>query len=93
MNFLPYSVTTGPLESVRVYLTGSAANVLLMDDSNFPKFQAGQAYRYYSGHYTRSPAVIKPPYPGRWDIVVSLGSPGGMPGAGTVNAVVQVVHA
>ncbi len=93
MNFLHYTVTTGPREAVRVYLTGSAANVLVMDDPNFQKFKAGQAYRYYGGHYTVSPAFIKPPFPGRWNVVVNLGGLDGMPGAGTVNAVVQVVHA
>jgi len=88
MNFLHYTVTTGPSEAVRVYLTGSAANVLVMDDVNFLSFKSGQAYRYYGGHYTRSPAIIKPPSSGRWNVVVNLG---GL--AGTVNAVVQVVHA
>ena len=88
MNFLHYVVTTGPREAVRVYLTGSAANVLVMDDPNIQNFKIGQPYRYYGGLYTLSPAIIKPPYPGRWNVVVNLG---GLPG--TVNTVVQVVHA
>jgi hypothetical protein len=71
-----------------VYLTGSTANVLVMDDENFQKLQVGQAYRYYGGHYTLSLAVTNPPNPGRWNVVVNLG---GLPG--TVNTVVQVVHA
>lgn len=87
MNFLHYTVTTGPGDVVQVYLTGNAANVLVMDDSNFQSFKSGQAYRYYGGYYARSPAIINPPSPGRWNVVINLG---GRPG--TVNAVVQVVH-
>jgi len=88
MNFLHYAVATGPSEVVRVDLKGSAANVLVMDDPNFQSFKLGQGYRYYGGHFTRSPAIIRPPSGGRWNVVVNLGG-----FAGTVNAVVQVIHA
>jgi hypothetical protein len=88
MNYLHYTVTLGSADAVRVTLTGNAANVLVMDDSNFENYKRDQAYRYYGGYYTQSPAVIKPPHPGKWNVVVNLG---GM--AGNVNAVVQVVHA
>lgn len=87
MNFLHYIVTIGPRDVVRVYLTGNAANVLVMDDPNFQNFNVGQPYRYYGGYYTQSPAIIRPPVPGRWNVVINLGG-----GAGTVNAVVQVVQ-
>jgi len=87
MNFLHYTVTTGQRDMVRVYLTGSAANVLVLDDANFESFKAGKEYHYFGGHYTRSPAIIRPPNPGRWNVVINLG---GLPG--TVNAVVQVAH-
>jgi len=87
MNYLHYVVTTGPRDSVRVHLIGSAANVLVMDDANFQNFTVGQAYQYYGGYYTKTPAIIRPPSPGRWNVVINLGG-----GAGTVNAVVQVLH-
>jgi hypothetical protein len=88
VNYLHYNVTTGPHDVIRVHLKGSAANVLVMDDNNFRNFKSGSNYQYAGGHYTQSPAVIRPPLPGRWNVVVNLG---GL--AGTVNAVVQVIHA
>ncbi len=88
MNFLHYEVNLGPTDAVTVSLHGSAANVLVLDDANFRNFQAGLQYQYYGGYYTRSPAVIRPPWAGRWHVVVNLG---GLPGS--VSAVVQVLHA
>jgi hypothetical protein len=87
VNFLHYIVTTGPRDAVRVQLSGSAANVLVMDDTNFQNYKLGQAYRYYGGYYKQSPVIIQPPSAGRWNVVINLG---GLPG--TVNAIVQVLH-
>lgn len=87
MNFLHYQVVTQPGDAIRVTLTGNAANVLVLDDINFGNFKTGRQYTYYGGYYTRSPVIIRPPGPGRWNVVVNLG---GL--AGTVNAVVQVLH-
>jgi hypothetical protein len=86
MNFLHYEVELGSKDSVKVILTGNAANVLLLDESNFRNYQSGQQYQYFGGHYTRSPAILRPPNAGHWHVVVNLGG-----GAGSVNAVVQVV--
>ena len=86
MNFLHYEVTTGPTDSIRVSLTGNAANVLVMDDVNFQSYRSGSQHHYYGGYYTRSPAIIKPPHAGHWHVVVNLG---GL--IGTVNALVQVI--
>jgi hypothetical protein len=86
MNFLHYEVTTNIASVIRVNLTGNAANVLVMDDINFQRFKQGSQYEYYGGYYTRSPAIIKPPQAGRWNVVVNLGG-----GIGTVNASVQVL--
>jgi hypothetical protein len=61
MNSLHYEVDLGSGDSVRVTLTGNAANILVMDAENFQAFQAGRQYTYYGGYYTRSPAVIRPP--------------------------------
>jgi hypothetical protein len=86
MNFLHYQVATGTGSVIRVSLIGNAANVLVMDDANFNIFKQGGRYTYFGGYYTRTPVLIKPPSPGRWNVVVNLG---GAPG--TVKAVVQVV--
>lgn len=87
MNFLHYEVTTAPGDAVRVLLSGNAANVLVMDESNFQSYQMGGHHTFYGGYYTRSPAIIHPPHAGRWHVVVNLGGY-----AGNVNAVVQVLH-
>ena len=86
MNFLHYEVTTSKQSVIRVNLSGNAANVLVMDDANFQRFKQGSQYTYYGGYYTHSPAIIKPPTAGRWNVVVNLGG-----GIGTVNASVQVL--
>jgi hypothetical protein len=88
MNFLHYTVTIGARDAIRVFLTGSAANVLVMDDTNFQRFKTGQQHQYYGGYYTQSPVIIRPPYAGHWNVVINLGG-----FAGTVNAAVQVVNA
>jgi hypothetical protein len=87
MNFLHYEVTTAPGEAIRVILRGNAANVLVMDDTNYQKYRAGEEYKYFGRYYDRSPAIIRPPNGGRWHVVINLGGY-----AGNVNAVVQVVH-
>jgi hypothetical protein len=87
MNFLHYEVNLSRGDAVRVTLTGNAANVLLLDDSNYNSYQSGMQYRYYGGYYTRSPVIVRPPSPGHWHVVVNLGG-----NVGSVNAVVQVVH-
>ena len=47
-------------------------NVHLMDDFNYESFAAGHTFRYFGGlsrdHF---PAIIKPPVPGCWNIVIS----------------------
>ena len=54
-------------------LTGAAANVFLVDDSNLARFQRGDQYTYYGGqHTTGSPARARLiiPAAGVWNAVV-----------------------
>jgi hypothetical protein len=87
MNFLHSGVSTGPGDIVEVILQGNAANVMLMDTVNFQNYRNGRKFTYYGGHFTRSPAVVRPPHPGQWYVVVDLGG-----GAGRVSASVRVVR-
>jgi hypothetical protein len=64
---------------VRVALEGDAANVRLLDHSNYRSFQAGQQHHYYGGHYTASPVVLQVPNGGHWYVVIDYG---GLPGRG-----------
>jgi len=63
-----------------------AANVLLLDPSNYLAYQQKRPYRYYGGHVTRSPFRLRAPHAGKWHLVVDLG---GVPG--TVRSSVRVI--
>ncbi len=71
---------------VHVTLTGDAANVRLLDDSNYRSFRAGQGHRGIGGHFTRSPILLQVPSSGHWHLVIDYG---GLPGRG--RASVQVL--
>lgn len=74
MNFTHYDV--GRLkggEVVEVTLRGSAANVRLMDGTNFQKFRRGQRHRYYGGLAKKSPVWLTVPRGGRWHVTVDMG--------------------
>ena len=87
MNFLNYEVLTEAGDIIQVFLTGNAANVLLLDESNFQNYRSRRQFQYYGGYFTQSPAIIKAPSPGRWHVVVDLGDR-----AGHVNAAVRVLR-
>lgn len=73
MNFTKYDL--GNLNSgqiVEVKLSGSAANVRLMDSSNLSSFQAGHQHRYYGGLVKQSPYHIQVPSSGRWYVTVDM---------------------
>jgi hypothetical protein len=73
-------------ETVEVTLSGSAANVRLMDSSNYQSFKSGRQHRYYGGLMTRSPARIPVPTSGHWYVTVDMQ---GL--QGTVRSSVRVV--
>jgi hypothetical protein len=74
MNFSQYDLgTLRGGEVVEVTLSGSAANVRLMDSSNLSAFRAGRRHRYFGGHVNRSPAHITVPHSGHWYVTVDLG--------------------
>jgi len=84
--FLHWEIDAGPSDSVEVTLD-HAANVQLMDESNFSAYKSGSTYHYAGGYITKSPFRIAPPHQGRWHLVVDLG---GAPG--TVKASARVLY-
>lgn len=73
MNFTHYNL--GHVERgsiVEVTLAGSAANVRLMDSSNFNAFKNGRAHRYTGGLIQRSPARLAVPHSGSWHVTVDM---------------------
>ncbi len=87
MNFLKYELDAGPDDVIQVQLD-KQANVRLMDWDNFQKYSRGQQHKYYGGHATKSPVRLRPPYSGRWYVVIDLGGY-----AGTVRASVEKLAA
>lgn len=71
---------------VRVTLSGNAANVRLMDSSNFSSYRNGRAHRYLGGHVTRSPVTLQIPHTGHWHVAIDLGGY-----AGSVRSSVNVL--
>lgn len=57
---------------VVVVLSGSAANVRLLDSSNFSSFQRGGKHRYIGGLAKESPVRLGVPHSGRWHVTVDM---------------------
>lgn len=59
-------------EIVEVTLSGSAANVRLMDSSNLNSFRSGRQHRYYGGLAKQSPVRLQIPHFGHWYVTVDM---------------------
>ena len=57
---------------VEVTLQGSAANVRLMDNSNFNNYKAARRHTYHGGLAKRSPVRLKVPRSGTWHVTVDM---------------------
>lgn len=60
-------------EIVEIILKGSAANVRLMDSSNFQSYRSGRRHRFIGGHTKRSPVRLQIPRSGHWYVAVDMG--------------------
>lgn len=87
MNYLHYDLQLTSDQIVEVTLD-KQANVRLLDEVNFLKYQRGEKHQYYGGLAEVSPAHVKPPCSGKWHLVIDLG---GYPG--TVRASVRTIGA
>jgi len=73
MNFTHYDLgqkSRGDI--VQITLSGSAANVRLMDTSNFNSYRAGRSHRYQGGLVKRSPINLQIPRSGHWHVTVDM---------------------
>jgi hypothetical protein len=57
---------------VEVTLSGSAANVMLLDTANLNSYKNGRRFRYTGGLTKRSPVRLQVPSSGRWHAVVDM---------------------
>lgn len=73
MNFSYYDF--GHLERGRIVEVqlSAAANVRLMDSTNYSNYKNGRRHRYYGGYVTRSPYRITVPNSGHWYLTIDLG--------------------
>lgn len=78
MNFTHYKLGQCERgERVQVTLSGNAANVRLMDNSNFQNYKNGRKHRYVGGLAKKSPINLEIPSSGTWHIAVDLQGLGG----------------
>ncbi len=81
MNFLHTDFDGGP-ENVVVVTLDHQANVMLLDDSAFSSYRAGERFTYHGGWVTKSPVQVRPPSSGHWHVIVDLGGRSGQLRAG-----------
>ena len=73
MNFQQYSLGHCQRgDVVEVTLSGSAANVRLLDSSNLQNFKSGRQHRYSGGLVKQSPTRLAIPHAGTWYVTVDL---------------------
>ena len=73
MNFKQYSLGHQKRGNVvEVTLSGSAANVRLLDSGNLQSFKSGRKHRYYGGLARKSPVRLVVPHSGTWYVTVDL---------------------
>ncbi|MCY4437546.1 MAG: DUF1883 domain-containing protein [Chloroflexi bacterium] len=73
MNFTHYDL--GQLkggEIVEVTLSGNAANVRLLDNSNLSSYRNGRQHRYHGGLARKSPIRLSIPRSGHWHVTVDM---------------------
>ncbi len=59
-------------EIVEVILQGNAANVRLMDGSNFSNYKNGRQHSYFGGLAKQSPVRLQIPNSGHWHVAVDM---------------------
>ena len=73
MNFTHYDLGRKERgQIVEISLSGSAANVRLMDSSNFQNYRNGRQHRYYGGLAKQSPVRLAIPSTGNWHVTVDM---------------------
>ena len=73
-------------QRVKVTLSGNAANVRLMDSSNYNSYRNGRNHRCAGGLVTKSPVILGVPNSGHWFVTVDMQ---GL--RGNTNATVEVL--
>lgn len=73
MNFTHYDLGRKERgQIIEVTLSGSAANVRLMDSSNFQNYRNGRSHRYAGGLAKKSPIHLTVPSSGNWHLTIDM---------------------
>ena len=73
MNFTHYDIGRKEKgEIIEITLSGSAANVRLMDSSNFQNYRNGKRHTYHGGLAKQSPVRLQVPSSGNWHVTVDM---------------------
>ncbi len=73
MNFTHYDLGRKERgQIVEITLSGSAANVRLMDSANFQNYRNGRQHRYYGGLAKQSPIRLSIPNTGNWHVAIDM---------------------
>jgi Domain of unknown function (DUF1883)./TIR domain. len=64
-------------ERVKVTLKGNAANVRIVDSTNFNNYKSGRRHHYIGGYVTKSPYIAPIPSSGHWYVIIDLGGHAG----------------
>ena len=80
MEHLHYEIDAHDQDQVEVSID-RAANVQLLDPTNYELYQQGRSFSYEGGYATVSPVRFTVQRAGRWHVVIDLGG-----GAGRVKA-------
>lgn len=59
-------------EVVEITLSGSAANVRLLDSTNFISYRNGRRHRYYGGLANKSIVHLRVPNSGHWHVAIDM---------------------
>ena len=73
MNFTHYDLGRKERgEIIEITLSGSAANVRLMDSSNFQNYRNGRRHTCYGGLAKQSPVRLQVPSSGNWHVTIDM---------------------
>jgi len=73
MNFTHYDLGQKQRgQIVEITLSGNAANVRLMDSSNFQSYRSGRRHTYYGGLARQSPVRLQIPNSGHWHVTIDM---------------------
>jgi hypothetical protein len=86
MDFIHYDLKRLERGQIVEVTLDHAANVLLLDSTNFNNYRNGRRHTFYGGHVTRTPFRIAVPRTGHWQLAIDLGGY-----AGRVSSSVRVL--